>query len=101
MAFSTSRLPPLIGFQEPKNRVRYFVERKVTSAQFVGDIDRHVTTPTFSNIEGDDAWLLYWSENRSRITASRSTSCLTPCPTETPEIVKHEVDVFLNPVGRD
>ena len=50
--------PPIgdvIGFQELQNRFRHFVVLDVTSAQFVGDIDRHVARPTLSSIEGDDA----------------------------------------------
>ena len=37
--------PPLIGFQERKNRFRHLVVLDVTSAQFVGNIDGHVARP--------------------------------------------------------
>jgi hypothetical protein len=73
----------------------------MTERRLVGDVHSHVATPAFSSIEGDDADRIFILPIEQVADQRRAvSSCfvsLTPRPTETAEIVKHEINIFLSP----
>ena len=102
---STGRPSATVGLHEIHRRVRYLAIFNKASAHFIRDIHGHVTGPTFSGVEGDDAdRLLYSHDSRLRITVSRSAASTFVSrhafPIR-PKFIQHEIGVLLEPEGRN
>jgi len=50
-----NRSAPVRRYQKRENRLRYLVAFDEASAHFIRDIHGHVTGPSFSGVEGNDA----------------------------------------------
>jgi len=96
-----------VGLQEVEDSFRYVVALENTQSQLVGDIDRHITRPALSGIEGDDANRLVVLAREqvvdqgipiSGVFVSLAPGSRAKCRAK---IIQHEIGVLLWPMGRD
>src|SRR5690242_3574518 len=96
-----------VGLQEVEDSFRYVVALENTQPQLVGDIDRHITRPALSGIEGYNANRLVVLAREQVVDQALPISSifvgLAPGSRHKPrpKIIKHKVSIVLRPMWRD